>query len=46
MKRKEIIKKVEASLLKYDSLKNVSEQEVGYTKALKHIFFLLTGKTK
>jgi hypothetical protein len=46
MKRKEIINKVEASLLKYDSLKNVSEQEVGYTKALQHFLILLSNKTK
>jgi hypothetical protein len=44
MKRKEILKLINQSLQHYKTLENVTDKEVGYTRALKHIKTLLKNK--
>jgi hypothetical protein len=44
MKRKEILKLINESLEHFKTLENVTEKEVGYTIALKHIKTFLKDK--
>jgi hypothetical protein len=41
MKRKKILEHINKSLKHFETLENVTDKEVGYTRALKHIKQLL-----
>jgi hypothetical protein len=46
MKRKEILEHINKSLKHFETLENVNDKEVGYTRALKHIKQLLEKQMK
>lgn len=46
MKRKEILEHINKSLKHFETLENVTDKEVGYTRALKHIKQLLEKQMK
>jgi hypothetical protein len=46
MKRKEILEHIDKSLKHFETLENVTDKEVGYTRALKHIKQLLEKQMK
>jgi histidinol dehydrogenase len=46
MKRKEILEHINKSLKHFETLENVTDKEIGYTRALKHIKQLLEKQMK